>query len=74
MLKICSRNSLNIRQYTPGAYAQVLPLVGGGANDLTTVFSGRVLLQHDTGVAAPLRYSGVGGSERQLDAGDLALA
>ena len=51
-------NFLNIARYMADARAQVLPLVGGGEHDWTTIFSRWGVLSSDTAVAAVV--SGVG--------------
>ena len=51
-------NFLNIARYMADARAQVLPLVGGGEHDWTTIFSRWGVLSSDTAIAAVV--AGVG--------------
>jgi hypothetical protein len=51
-------NFLNIARYMADARAQVLPLVGGGEHDWTTVFSRWGVLSSDTAIAAVVAGAG----------------
>ena len=54
-------NFFNIAMYVADARARVLPLVGGGKHDWTTILSGLGALQHDTTIASALRVAGWAG-------------
>ncbi|MCU0868994.1 MAG: hypothetical protein MUF30_05225 [Burkholderiales bacterium] len=51
-------NLWNIARYMADARAQVLPLVGGGEHDWTHILGGAGLLDHDTTLAAVVRFVG----------------
>jgi hypothetical protein len=51
-------NFLNIARYMADARAQLLPLVGGGEHDWTTLFGQWGVLRHDTAIASVVRALG----------------
>ena len=51
-------NFLHISRYMADARAQILPLVGGGEHDWTTIFSNWGLLPHDATIAGFVGFLG----------------